>query len=212
MLQLALDTLYLDEAKKVLSEVEDLIDIAELGTPFILRYGVKAIDECRKCFPHLTILADFKIADAGEYESQIAFDAGADIVTVLAAAENSTIEASVRQALKSKKRIMVDMIGINPGLIEKRAAEIDAMNPGYICAHTGYDEQNSGKNPLVNLIKIKNNISLAKIAVAGGINLLNLENIMAEKPDVVIIGSGITSCEDIRGTALKIKDIIRFNS
>ena len=208
MLQLALDTLFLNEAKKVLNEVADLIDIIELGTPFILRYGIRAIEVIKKMFPHLKLLADFKIADAGKYESQLAFDAGADIVTVLATSKDSTIKAAIKQAEKSNKSIMVDMIGVDS--IDKRAAEVDKMNVDYICAHTGYDEQNLNKNPLTNLLKIKKSIIRAKIAVAGGIKLSNLEKIMHEKPDIVIIGSGIINCSDIRLITIKIKKIINL--
>lgn len=71
MLQLALDIISLNEAKTVLREVKDYIDIIEIGTPFILRYGIKAIKEIKKIYPLLTLLADFKIADAEEYESHL---------------------------------------------------------------------------------------------------------------------------------------------
>jgi len=206
MLQIALDMIDLNKAKTVLYEVEDYIDIVEIGTPFIIRYGIKVVEEIKSIFSHLPLLADLKIVDAGEYESQMAFESGADIVTVLAAAEDSTIRATVKQAVKSKKSVMIDMIGINE--IEKRTVEIDKMGVNYICAHTGFDEQNKGKNPLINLVKVKNNTRNAKIAVAGGINLSNLNNILDENPDIVIIGSGIISEADRKGAAIKIKKII----
>jgi len=206
MLQIALDMIDLNKAKVVLHEVVDYIDIVEIGTPFIIRYGIKVVEEIKSIFPFLPLLADLKIADAGEYESQMAFKSGADIVTVLAAAKDSTVRAAVKLAVKRKKSVMIDMIGIND--IEKRTLEIDKMGVTYICAHLGFDEQNKGKNPLIDLIKVKNNTQNAKIAVAGGINLLNLNNILDENPDIVIIGSGIISEVDRKGTVIKIKKII----
>ncbi|MHB1335957.1 MAG: orotidine 5'-phosphate decarboxylase / HUMPS family protein, partial [Candidatus Humimicrobiaceae bacterium] len=133
MLQLALDIIDLNKAKIVLHEVADYIDIVEIGTPFIIRYGIKVVEEIKSIFPYLPLLADLKIADAGEYESQMAFKSGADIVTVLAAAADSTIRAAIKQAVKSNKSVMIDMIGIND--IEKRTSEIDKMGVNYICAH-----------------------------------------------------------------------------
>lgn len=206
MLQLALDTIDLNMAKVVLQEVADYIDIVEIGTPFIIRYGIKVVEEIKSMFPRLPLLADLKIADAGEYESQMAFKSGADIVTVLAAAEDSTIRVAVKEAVRSKKSIMIDMIGIND--VEKRTLGIDKMGVNYICAHLGFDEQNKGNDLLKNLIKVKNNTQNAKIAVAGGINLLNLNNILDENPDIIIIGSGIISEVDRKGTVIKIKKII----
>ena len=206
MLQLALDIIDLNEAKTLLHEIKDYIDIVEIGTPFILRYGIKAIKEIKKIYPLLTLLADFKIADAGEYESHMAFNSGADIVTVLATAPDSTIKTVIRQAVIDKKSVMVDTVGIND--IGKRVSEIDKMGADYVCAHTGLDEQIIGVSTLKNLIKVKNNTNHAKIAVAGGINLSNLDVILDKNPDIVIIGSGITSAADRKSTAKKIKKII----
>lgn len=206
MFQLALDIISLNEAKTVLHEVKDYIDIIEIGTPFILRYGIKSIKEIKKIYPLLTLLADFKIADAGEYESRMAFNSGADIVTVLAAAPDSTIKTVIRQAVIDKKNVMIDIVGIKD--IEKRVSEIDKMGVSYICAHTGLDEQIMGISTLKNLIKVKNNTHNAKIAVAGGINLSNLDVILDNKPDIVIIGAGITAAADRKSTAIKIKKII----
>ncbi len=64
---------------------------------------MRAIKETRKSFSAIRILADFKVADAGEYESQMAFDAGADIATVLGTSPDSTIKATLRQAEKIRK-------------------------------------------------------------------------------------------------------------
>ena len=208
MLQLALDAVDLNEAKTILHEIKDYIDIVEIGTPFILRYGIKAIEEIKMIYPLLTLLADFKIADAGEYESHMAFNSGADIITVLAAAPDSTIKTVIKQAAIDKKSVMIDTVGIND--IGKRVSEIDKMGVDYICAHTGLDEQIIGVSTLENLIKVKNNTHRAKIAVAGGINLSTLDVILDKNPDIIIIGAGITSAADKKITVVKIKKCINM--
>ncbi len=206
LLQLALDITTIDEAKAILEEVKDFIDIIEIGTPFILRYGIEPIREIKRSYPLSTILADFKIADAGEYESRLAFDAGADIVTLLAAAPDSTIKTVIRQAEIDHKSIMIDTVGLDD--IGKRVSEIDQMGVHYICAHTGLDEQIIGVSTLANLSKVKDHTRHAKVAVAGGISLSNLDAILEKKPDIVIIGSSITSAVDRKNMAIKIKKII----
>src|SRR5271169_2406278 len=97
-LQLALDHLQLSDALGLLERAADLIDIVEAGTPLLLSEGVRAVREIRRRFPPLTVLADFKIMDAGELEASLAFDAGADIVTVLGAAEDVTIRRACEAA------------------------------------------------------------------------------------------------------------------
>lgn len=206
LLQLALDIITIEEAKIIISDLKECIDIVEIGTPLVLKYGVEAIKEVRKSFPDVRILADFKIADAGEYESQLAFNAGADIVTVLAAAPYSTIEATLKQAGKNRKSVMVDTIGMDD--FRKRIPAIDEMGAKYICAHTGFDEQNTGNSPLKNLVDLKKYINKAKIAVAGGVNISNIKAILKLHPDIIIIGSAIMSSEHKRDAAINFKKII----
>lgn len=206
LLQLALDITTIDEAKAFVQELKDYVDMIEIGTPFILKYGIRPVEEIKRLYPLLPLLADFKIADAGEYESHMAFHAGADIVTVLAAAPDSTIQSVIKQALIDKKSVMVDTVGIHD--IAARVAKIDAMGVSYICAHTGLDEQIKGVSTLENLVQVKNNTKHAKVAVAGGIKLSNLESILEKEPDIIIIGAGITSAEDRKSTAARIRKII----
>ena len=80
-LQLALDLVDLNEAQALLAELHDLVDLVEIGTPFLIREGVKAITDIKRTYPALEVLADVKIMDAGDYEAKLAYDAGADIVT-----------------------------------------------------------------------------------------------------------------------------------
>ncbi|MEM1486379.1 3-hexulose-6-phosphate synthase [Oscillospiraceae bacterium PP1C4] len=205
-LQLALDFITIDGAKKLLKEIGNGIDIVEIGTPFIVKDGVKAISEIKREFPDLKILADLKIMDAGEYETKAAIEAGADIVTVLGASNDATIRASVVEAKKFNKSIMVDMIDVLD--IEKRAKEIDELGVDYICVHTAFDVQSTGKNPLEELLKVKRVVKKTGIAVAGGIKLDTIGEIVKAGPDIVIVGGGITGQPDKRKAALAMKAIM----
>jgi len=205
-LQLALDIITIPEAKKLLKEIEEHIDIVEIGTPFIINEGLKAVREIKKEFPSKEVLADLKIMDAGKYETMKAVQAGADIVTVLGVSDDITIKASLKEAKKQRKSIMIDMINVKN--LEERAKEIDALGVDYICIHTGTDVQTVGIDPLEELLKVKSVVKNAKIAVAGGIKLSTLPQIIKAKPDVVIVGSGITGQEDKRTAALEFKKLI----
>ena len=68
-LQLAVDTLSLDEALEFLEEASSDIDIVEVGTPLLYRSGLEAVRRIRAAFPKLSILCDGMIMDAGAYES-----------------------------------------------------------------------------------------------------------------------------------------------
>ncbi|WCK52486.1 3-hexulose-6-phosphate synthase [Aneurinibacillus sp. Ricciae_BoGa-3] len=206
-LQLALDLVNIPEAKKLVKEVEDYIDIVEIGTPVVINEGLKAVKEIKQEFPSLKVLADLKIMDAAGYEVMKASEAGADIITILGAAEDMSIKGAVDEAKKQGKKILVDMIGIKD--IEGRAKELDAMGVDYICVHTGYDLQAVGQNSFEDLKKIKSVVKNAKTAVAGGIKLETLPEVVKAKPDLVIVGGGITGKEDKQATAAQMQKMIR---
>jgi 3-hexulose-6-phosphate synthase len=206
-LQLALDLVNIPEAKKLVKEVEAYIDIVEIGTPVVINEGLKAVKEIKKEFPSLKVLADLKIMDAAGYEVMKASEAGADIITILGAAEDMSIKGAVEEAKKQGKKILVDMIGVKD--IEGRAKELDAMGVDYICVHTGYDLQAVGQNSFEDLKKIKSVVKNAKTAVAGGIKLDTLAEVVKAKPDLVIVGGGITGQENKQAAAAEMQKMIK---
>ncbi|NEW01357.1 3-hexulose-6-phosphate synthase [Bacillus megaterium] len=190
-LQLALDLVNISEAKEVVQEVQEYIDIVEIGTPVVINEGLKAVKEIKEAFPSLKVLADLKIMDAGAYEVMKASEAGASIITILGATDDSTIKGAVEEAKKQGTQILVDMINVKN--LEQRAKEVDALGVDYICVHTGYDLQAEGETPFDHLQTIKRVVKNAKTAVAGGIKLNTLPEIVQSQPDLVIVGGGITS-------------------
>ncbi|RFU71394.1 3-hexulose-6-phosphate synthase [Peribacillus saganii] len=205
-LQLALDLVNIPEAIKLVKEVEDHIDIVEIGTPVVINEGLRAVKEIKAEFPNLKVLADLKIMDAAGYEVMKASEAGADIITILGAAEDMSIKGAVEEAKKQGKKILVDMIAVKD--IEGRAKELDELGVDYICVHTGYDLQAVGQNSFEDLAKIKSVVKNAKTAIAGGIKLETLPEVVKAQPDLVIVGGGITSQDDKKAAAAEMQKII----
>ena len=50
-LQLALDDITLEDALSLVRTVRDYIDIIEIGTPFVIEYGMEAVRVMKKEFP-----------------------------------------------------------------------------------------------------------------------------------------------------------------
>lgn len=208
-LQLAIDLVNTEEAIQMVKEVEEHIDIVEIGTPVVINEGLGAVKAMKDAFPNLQVLADLKIMDAAGYEVMKASEAGADIITILGAAEDASIQGAVDEAKKQNKKILVDMIAVKD--IETRAKELDALGVDYICVHTGYDLQAVGKNSFDDLKAIKRVVKNAKTAVAGGIKLDTLPEVVAAQPDLVIVGGGITGQDDKKATAAKIQQLVKQN-
>lgn len=202
-LQVALDTLTLEECITLIDEVKDHIDIIEVGTPFVIESGMEPVRVFKERYPECEVLADVKIMDAGEFEADKCFEAGADYCTVLGQSNDATIEGVVRSAKKYGKKVMCDMIAV-PDL-EKRTKEIDAMGVDYICVHTAFDIQSTGQNPLDDLICVNKLVKNAKSAVAGGVKLATIDDIVKEGAEIVVVGGAICNAEDRAAMAKEIK-------
>ncbi|PLR79271.1 3-hexulose-6-phosphate synthase [Bacillus sp. V3-13] len=206
-LQLALDLVNIPEAIDLVKEVEEHIDIVEIGTPVVINEGLRAVKEMKEAFPNLKVLADLKIMDAAGYEVMKASEAGADIVTILGAAEDESIKGAVEEAKKQGRKILVDMIAVKD--LEGRAKEVDALGVDYICVHTGYDLQAVGQNSFEDLATIKRVVKNAKTAIAGGIKLETLPEVIQAQPDLIIVGGGITGKEDKKAAAAEMQRLIK---
>lgn len=202
-LQAALDTLSLEECIDLLEETKGSIDIAEVGTPFVIEEGMVPVKVFKKKFPDIEVLADVKIMDAGEYEADKCFEAGADICTVLGVSHNETIEGVVRSAKKYGKKVMVDMITVEN--LAQRTQEIDQMGVDYICVHTAFDVQKLGQDPLDDLKTVNSVIRNAKSAVAGGVKLETVDAIVQKGAEIIVVGGAICNAKDRQDYAEKIK-------
>ena len=91
LLQLALDHTSLNQALQSVSALRNHVDIIEAGTILCISEGLQAVRALRQMCPDSIIVADLKVADAGETLATEAFDAGANWMTVICAAPLATV-------------------------------------------------------------------------------------------------------------------------
>lgn len=193
-LQLALDEFELEEALRVAEQVREYIDIIEMGTPFVLNFGMESVRRFKEAFPEKEVLCDAKIMDGGKYESDMAYENGADYVTVLGVTDSFTIQGSIDSSNVYGKKTVVDMICVKdlPG----RIAECEAMGAHVLAVHVGTDAQAQGRTPLDDLKIMKKYAKKSEIAVAGGINSKTIRKYVELQPDIIICGGAIAHAED----------------
>jgi len=194
-LQVALDMINLDDALRVAKEAYDGgADIIEAGTPLIKSEGLRCVRVLRERFPEALILADMKTMDTGFLEVELAAKAGADIVTVLGVADDTTITEAIEAARKYKIYLTLDLIA-HPSPI-KRAIEAVKLGADIICIHIGIDVQRrlgfTAKDVCGLISLIKREIGERYLAVAGGLNERNVENVVKAGADIIVVGSAIS--------------------
>lgn len=209
LLQLALDDLDRPQALELLARVRDDIDIVEVGTPMLMRYGLDVVGEIKRRFGDLTVLCDAKIMDAAAYEARLAFDAGADWVTFLALTEDASV-ADLVAAAESGGRVMADLICV-PDLAA-RARTLAGLGVDCLAVHTGVDQQAQGRTPLDDLRTLSAAGSGVPLAVAGGITAASLPDYLALDPAIVIVGSGITRATDPVTAARELRGVLDKSS
>ncbi|MDI3542785.1 MAG: 3-hexulose-6-phosphate synthase [Candidatus Atribacteria bacterium] len=213
-LQLALDIVTREEAKHLVSSLLDYVDIIEVGTPLILRYGLSMVTEIRKLGEDKKIFADTKIVDAGKWETGEALKSGADMVSVLAGASLFTLREAKEVCQERKAQLVVDTIDFFFPYPQK-VKEIKEINPDFLSLHLASDAFQRGESWLAVMEKSpflsEKNFSFM---VAGGISPATLPQIIKEvSPAVVVVGSAITNSphpEEITKEIRRIIDELEF--
>ena len=196
MLQIAMDYITLPPALAMAVKVASEVDIIEIGTPLCKAAGLEAIRSMREIVPDKLILADFKSPDVGGLEAKMAFDAGADMMTVIGGAALATVEQALDMAHKMGKEMLMELTGVRD--IIARAKEWREMGVERMVYHRGWDEQTANRQWEENdRTTVRQLIDMGfKITVTGGITTEKLPFFQSLPVSVVICGRGIRETAD----------------
>lgn len=210
-LQLAMDGAYdgrtVEEAVAIVANgVREQVDIIEVGSSMIYRWGMAGVQAMKQHFPEKQILADMKIMDGGGKAAQMACRMGADIVTTLGVSHRATIRDVTQAAHANGSKVMVDFMCVED--IEERIAFCESIGVDYICAHYAVDVQNKEEKD-DHLEMIARLLQHGQLAVAGGLCAENIDPLLPYAPSIVISGKAIYAAADPAGEAKKLKDRLR---
>ena len=207
LVQMALDSLDFDQTVALATKVAPHVDILEIGTPCIKHNGIKLLETLRAKFPNNKILVDLKTMDAGYYEAEPFYKAGADICTVLGTADLGTIKGVVDVANKYGKEAQVDLINVNDKA--KRTQEAAKLGAHIIGVHTGLDQQAAGQTPFTDL-KLVTGLGLGvKVSVAGGIKPATVQQVVDAGANIVVAGAAIYGAPDPAAAAAEISGLAK---
>jgi 3-hexulose-6-phosphate synthase len=195
-----------DTTVKLAQVAHRYVDIIEIGTPCVKVNGLKLVKDLKARFPKQQILADLKTMDAGYYEAEPFFKAGAAITTVLGTSDLDTIKGVIAVANKYGAKAQVDLINVaDKAAVAKAAA---AAGAHIIGIHTGIDQQIAGHTPFADLAAL---IALGldvKVSVAGGIKASTVQDVVKAGADIIVVGGAITGAKDPSAAAAEIRKLV----
>ena len=208
--QMALDSLDFDATVALATKVAPHVDILEIGTPCIKHNGIELLKTLRAKFPNNKILVDLKTMDAGFYEAEPFYKAGADICTVLGTADIGTIKGVIDVANKYGKMAQVDLINVTDK--KARTLEVAKLGAHIIGVHTGLDQQAAGQTPFADLAMVTSLNTGAKVSVAGGVKAATVRQVVDAGADIVVAGAAIYGAADPAASAAEISGLARGSS
>jgi 3-hexulose-6-phosphate synthase len=205
-LQVAIDLLSTADALKLLNKVAPFVDVIELGTPLIKQEGLRVVTDVKAAYPDKLVFADMKTMDAGELEADLAFKAGADIMTVLGSAADSTIAGAVKAGEAHGKAVVADMIGVTDKAA--RMEKLKALGVNWVELHAGLDEQAQPGYSIEGLLEVGRNAHVP-FSVAGGVNVERIGRVESAGATVAVAGAAIYSAKDPAAAAKNLREKIK---
>ena len=210
-LQLALDTLDLPSALGPLQKASAYLDVIEIGTILCLAEGMRAVRIIRSLFPEKILLADVRIAEAGSLISKMAFDAGANWVSVVSGATMTTVEVVAREAQNSKGEIQIELID---GWTMEQAREWRNLGIEQVITHRSRDSEAKGdltwSERDFNEIRMLDEMGF-KVTVTGGVGLSDIPLFAGVPVYVFIVGRGIYKADHPEIAARSFRNAIEAN-
>ncbi len=191
-LQISFDSLDIEQNLEVARQVAQYSDILEIGTLPIFKYGVEIVKRFRQEFPNKILFADTKIVDRGRDVASVFSLAGADWISVVAGTSREVIHGVCSKGHDLGKKVILDLI--DAGTPAQEALEAQSLGVDALLFHQPYDKGES----LLFLDQweiVRGNTTLP-IFVSAKINRETIEQIIAIKPDGIVVGKAIMESDD----------------
>ena len=209
LLQIALDTYDLPSALGPLQKAHPHIDVIEVGTILCLSEGLKAVRIIRSLFPDKIILADVRIAEAGSIISKMAFEAGANWVSVVSGATMTTAEVVQKEAEKYGGEVQIELID---GWNWEMARQWRDIGIQQVITHRSRDAEAQGDLTWSerDFAEISELTAMGfKVTVTGGVKLADISRFAGVPVYIFIAGRAIRGVDDPAAAARQFQDVIK---
>lgn len=201
-LQIALDKTDLPSALAPLQKAAPSIDVIECGTVLMLAEGLRTVREIRALFPDKEILADIRIAEAGKLLAQMAFQAGASLVSVVAGASMTTVEQVCAVAEAAGGEVQIELA--DDWYDADRARLWREAGAQHVIVKRSRDREAAGDLSWGpdDLARVDELAGMGfTVTITGGITPDDLSTFAGHPVGIVIAGRAVTDATDPRAAA-----------
>jgi 3-dehydro-L-gulonate-6-phosphate decarboxylase len=205
---LALDLRATATALTALEQAADAIDIIEAGTVLCLSEGMHAVRAIRTAYPNHTLLADIRIAEAGALLSKLAFEAGANWVTVVSGAAPATFATVAKVAAECGGEVQVEL---SEGWTWDLVQRCRDLGIAQFILHRSRDAEAAGSLawPPGDLDAIERLHALGgRVSVTGGLTPTTLGDFAGRPAEIFIAGRAIYGADNPAAAALAFRDAV----
>ena len=210
-LQLALDTFDLPSALAPVQRAKDYIDVVEAGTILCYAEGMHAVRALRALYPEKILLADVRIAEAGSIIAKLAYEAGADWVSVVSGATLTTLKVVLNVAKKHGREVQLELID---GWTWDDAATWRDMDVSWVITHRSRDGEAATKEQGGDLSWKERDFDEMrrlsemgfKVSVAGGVKTEDLPLFKGVPVDLFTVGRAIREADNPAAAAKAFQD------
>ena len=207
-LQLALDTFDLPSALAPMQRARAFVDVVEAGTILCYAEGMHAVRALKALYPEKTLLADVRIAEAGSIIAKLAFEAGADWVSVVSGATLTTLEVVLKEAEKQGGAVQLELLG---GWTWDDAETWRDLGVEWVITHRSRDGEAVGdlswKERDFDEMRRLSEMGF-KVSVAGGVKVEDLPKFKNVPVDLFTVGRAIREADDPAAAAKAFQDAI----
>lgn len=203
-LQIAFDLTDLETALTIAQSIQNYADIFEVGSLLIHKHGIQAVTRFKQQFPNKIIVADIKLVDRAKETVIMASDAGADWVTVLAGAKQSTIHNACNAAHERGKKIMLDLLdasSLGQSALEAKSFGVDALL-------LPVPTQDSSRLTFLETWDMVRGNTTLPISISGNISADTIQTLIEFNPAALVIGKEITSASNPAAEAEKFYKLV----
>jgi 3-keto-L-gulonate-6-phosphate decarboxylase len=153
-IQVSIDT---QDVPAGLAQIEHAVAMdaewVEVGTPLLTFAGIEAVGTVKSAVGDRDVLVDFKALDGVAQYFTRAGELGASVATVMAVANEASIEKAIQSGHAAGVKVQVDMLGIATDQLAVQAKRLAAMGADYFLLHLAIDElmRNPTADPLEGL-------------------------------------------------------------